>query len=74
MMKFLLFDREENYIGKLKDVEVANHTEEINGEDVLEITLTGQLEDIKKGYRIAYKSKYGHWHEFIIREIEDERA
>src|SRR5690554_172156 len=46
-MKFLLFDREEKYIGNLKDVLEAKQTEEINGEDVLELTvLEQQVENI----------------------------
>ena len=34
-MRFLLFDRDENYIGTVKDVTYARHLEEINGEDTL---------------------------------------
>ena len=68
-MKFLLFDRNENYISTLKDVTEAKHTEEINGEDTLEITTLDK--NIGKDYRIAYKDKLGHWKEFIVREIEE---
>ena len=68
-MKLLLFDRGENYIKTLKDVIQVHHSEEINGEDILEITTLDI--DVKKGYRIAYESKLGHWKEFIVKEIED---
>lgn len=68
-MKFLLFDRNENYISILKDVTEAKHTEEINGEDTLEITTLDK--NIGKNYRIAYKDKLGHWKEFIVQEIEE---
>lgn len=68
-MKFLIFDREENYLGTLKDVLEAKHTEEINGEDVLSIATLDK--SIGKGYKLAYKDKYGYWKEFIIKEIEE---
>lgn len=72
-MKFLLFDREENYIRNLENVTLAKHSEEINGEDVFELEIAGNT-DIKKGYRIVYKSKYGYWNEFIVKEIEKSRT
>lgn len=66
-----LFDREEKYIGNLKYTLVANHYEEINGEDTLEFTtLDNQVE---KGFRVVYKDIYGHWKEFIIKGIEEEK-
>lgn len=69
MMKFLLFDREENYIKNIKNIIVARHTEEINGDNTLKIETLDAC--IKKGFRIAYKSKYGVWHEFIVKEVEE---
>lgn len=67
-MRFVLFDRNEELIGALIDVLKAKHTEEINGEDVLEITT---LSIVEKGQRIAYEDKYGIWHEFIIKGVEE---
>lgn len=69
---FLVLDRDENYIGKLKEVVEAKHTEELNGENILEIA-TFDTQEIKKGYRIVYKDIYGYWHEFIIKGIEEIR-
>lgn len=65
---FLLFDRSEILIGHLKDVLTARHTEEINGENILEITI---LDTVEKGQRIAYKDSLGHWHEFIVKGVEE---
>ena len=68
-MKFILFDREENYIKNLRNVLEAKHTEEINGEDVLEITTLDH--GVEKGYKVAYKSKHGYWNEFTVAEVEE---
>lgn len=68
-MKFLVFDREENLISILKDVIDAKHTEEINGQDTLEITTLDLT--IKKYFKILYKTKYGYWKEFIVKKIQD---
>ncbi len=70
-MKILLFNRNEQYIATLKDVLSAKHTEELNGENILEIET---LDEIEKNQRLIYKDKYGYWHEFIVRGIEEERA
>ncbi len=69
---FLLFDREENYMGKIKDIITIKHTEEINGENILEI-ITLDV-SIQKEYRILYKSIYGYWNEFIVKGIEEEHT
>ena len=53
-MKFLLFDREENYVRSLSDVIEAKHTEEINGENTLQITTLDQ--SIVKEFKIDRKS------------------
>lgn len=66
---FLFFDRNENYISTLKDVLEASHTEEINGEDTLELTTLDQR--VSKGHKIAYKSNTGDWHEFSVKEVEE---
>ena len=68
----LLFDREENYMGKIKDIITIKHTEEINGENILEI-ITLDV-SIQKEYRILYKSIYGYWNEFIVKGIEEEHT
>ncbi len=67
----LLFSRNEQYIATLRDVLSAKHTEELNGENVLEIET---LNEIEKNQRLIYKDKYGYWHEFIVRGVEEERA
>ena len=70
-MKILLFNRNEQYIATLKDVLSAKHTEELNGENVLEIET---LDEIEKNQRLIYKDRYGYWHEFIVRGVEEERT
>ena len=70
-MKILLFNRNEQYIATLKDVLSAKHTEELNGENVLEIET---LDEIEKNQRLIYKDKYGYWHEFIVKGVEEERV
>jgi len=70
-MKILLFNRNEQYIATLRGVLSAKHTEELNGENVLEIET---LDEIEKNQRLIYKDKYGYWHEFIVRGVEEERA
>ena len=67
----LLFNRNEQYIATLRDILSAKHTEELNGENVLEIET---LDEIEKNQRLIYKDKYGYWHEFIVRGVEEERA
>lgn len=68
-MKLLLFNREEDYIGNIKYVVSATHPEELNGEDLLEITTLDNR--IEKGYRIIYRDIYGYWKEFIVKGIEE---
>lgn len=70
-MKILLFNRNEQYIATLRDVLSAKHTEELNGENVLEIET---LDEIEKNQRLIYKDRYGYWHEFIVRGVEEERT
>jgi phage minor structural protein len=70
-MKILLFNRNEQYIATLRDVLSAKHTEELNGENILEIET---LDEIEKNQRLIYKDKYGYWHEFIVRGVEEERT
>lgn len=68
----LLFNREEEYIGKLKNIIEAKHYEELNGENTLNLTLVGN--EIEKNYRIVYKDIYGIWYEFIVKGIEEEKT
>ena len=68
----LLFDREEKLIGTLKDIITAKHTEEINGENILEIITLDT--NIEKEYKVLYKSIYGYWNEFIVKGIEEEHT
>ena len=66
---FLLFDRNEKYISTLKDILEARHTEEINGEDTLDLTTLDQ--SVSKGHKIAYKANTGEWKEFDVKEIAE---
>ena len=68
-MKFIVFDKNEIQKGTLKDVIDAIHTEEINGEDVLNITT---LDTLQKGDRILYQDRYGYYKEFIVKKGESE--
>lgn len=69
-MRFLLFDRDENYIGTVKDVTYARHLEEINGEDTLTLE-TLETTQVEKNQRIVYRTRTGHWKEFIVKEIHE---
>lgn len=70
MPKLMIFNREEEYIGDVKDVIQANQKLEINGEDSLTIeTLDNRLE---KGYRILYHDRDADkFYEYIIQEKEE---
>jgi len=70
-MKILLFNRNEQYIATLRGVLSAKHTEELNGENVLEIET---LDEIEKNQRLIYKDKYGYWHEFIVRGVRGRKS
>lgn len=65
---FTVFDKNENYIGRLKDVLEASRTEELNGEDILRLAT---LDNIDKGHRVVFKDVNGRWHEYIVKEIEE---
>jgi hypothetical protein len=69
-MRFLLFDRDEQYIGPLKQVISARNREVLNGENVLTIST---LQHVEKNYRILYKDEWGAWQEFIIKGIDEEK-
>ena len=54
---FKVFNRDEKYIGTLKDVIEAKHVEEINGEDALEITtLEQQINNFGGGRNLLLNS------------------
>lgn len=69
MAKFLLLNREEEYIQTLKNVTVAKGNEIINGEDTLDLTVFDT--EIEKNYRILLQDNYGKWQEYIVQEIEE---
>ena len=69
MAKFLLLNREEEYVQTLKNVTVAKGNEIINGEDTLDLTVFDT--EIEKNYRILLQDNYGKWHEYIVQEIEE---
>jgi phage minor structural protein len=70
-MRFLLLDRDEQYIGPLKQVISARNREVLNGENVLTIST---FQHVEKNYRILYKDEWGAWQEFIIRGIDEEKT
>lgn len=73
MPKLMIFNREEKYIGDVKDIIQANQKLEINGEDSLTIeTLDNRLE---KGYRILYHDRDADkFYEYIIQEKEEHKS
>lgn len=69
MAKFLLLNREEEYVQTLKNVTSAKGNKIINGEDTLDLTVFDT--EIEKNYRILLQDNYGKWHEYIVQEIEE---
>lgn len=69
MAKFLLLNREEEYVQTLKNVTAAKGNKIINGEDTLDLTIFDT--EIEKNYRILLQDSYGKWHEYIVQEIEE---
>lgn len=68
-MIFKHFDRLENYIGELNNVVEAIHTEELNGVNVLDLTLENYT-SLKKKDRVVYQDPItNEWREFIVQEI-----
>lgn len=68
-MIFKHFDRLENYIGELNNVVEAIHTEELNGVNVLDLTLENYT-TLKKKDRVVYQDPITNkWREFIVQEI-----
>ena len=73
MPKLMIFNREEKYIGDVKDIIQASQKLEINGEDSLTIeTLDNRLE---KGFRILYHDRDADkFYEYIIQEKEEHKS
>lgn len=69
-MKILLFNRNEQYIATLRDILSAKHTEELNGENYLDVET---LAAVEKNQKLVYKDNHGYWHEFIIKGVEEIR-
>ena len=69
MAKFLLLNREEEYVQTLKNVTAAKGNKIINGEDTLDLIIFDT--EIEKNYRILLQDSYGKWHEYIVQEIEE---
>ncbi|MEG2932715.1 MAG: phage tail spike protein [Gordonibacter sp.] len=70
-MQFRLYDRWGTRLGNLCDVITAKHTDELNGEDSLNITMRGHAE---KGWRLVWGDEHGVWHEHVIASSEDYRG
>ncbi len=68
-MRFLLFDKDEQYIDSLQGVSYARHWEEINGEDTL--TIKTRDAEVRKNFRILYQTQAGYFKEFIVKEIAE---
>lgn len=73
MPKLMIFNREEEYIGDVKDIIQASQKLEINGENSLTIeTLDNRLE---KGFRILYHDRDADkFYEYIIQEKEEHKS
>lgn len=70
MVRLMLFDIQENYIGRIKNIISATQSIEVSGKDTLDI----QAKDnrIRKGYRILYHDeKIGKFYEYIVQEFEE---
>lgn len=68
-MRFTLFNRWGTQIGVINDVISAIHTDELNGEDSLTLTLASC--NLVKGNRIVWRDKFGVWHEHIVNDLKD---
>ena len=68
-MRFLLFDKDEQYIDSLQGVSYARHWEEINGEDTL--TIKTRDTEVRKNFRVLYQTQAGYFKEFIVKEIAE---
>lgn len=66
--KFLLFSRWGSYLGELRDVYSAVHSQEINSEDTLKLSAPRLL---AKGDRVVWRSG-AEWFEHVVSEIDQE--
>lgn len=64
---FYLYDRWGKQIGTLGEVYEAIHTDEVNGEDSLSLSVAPM--DLEKGQRIVWRDKFGALHEHTISEL-----
>lgn len=71
-MTFYVFDRWGRQVATLDDVVSAVHTDELNGEDSLTLTLIGDV--LAKGMRIVWRDKFGTWHEHVVSELTVEHG
>lgn len=70
MVKLMLFNREEEYMGDIKNLLSANHIIELNGED--SITFETLDSNIEKGYRIVLHDRdIKRFYEFIVQEKDE---
>lgn len=70
-MRFARFDRWGSQICTLADVSAATWTEELNGEDTLEIECGAP---VAKGDRIVWRDALGAWHEHTAAAVEQEHG
>ena len=67
MVKLMVFNRDEEYIGDVSNLISANQSIELNGEDF--ITFETLDNNIEKGYRILYHDrKVDRFYEYIVQE------
>lgn len=67
-MRFALFDRWGNQLGTLGSIVKAEWTEELNGEDTLEIVAD---EPMGKGQRVVWCDGQGLWHEHVVASVSE---
>lgn len=70
-MRFILLDRWGSQIRTITGISSATWTEELNGEDTLEIVTTCEL---AKGQRVVWCDQQGVWHEHIVASVTAEHS
>lgn len=70
-MRLILMDRWGGQIRTLTDVLSATWTEELGGEDALELKTATP---VAKGNRVVWLDAQGLWHEHIVSEVEQAHA
>lgn len=66
--RLVLYDRWGTQISDVGGVIALTRTEEVNGEDSLTVTTTGQL---SKGQRIVMRDRTGTWHEYVVSSLAE---